>query len=484
MRYFATVISAVVLSACANITDSQYAAPSYPTSLDSCIDQLNAFKSEVKRQGVQDAQVVWDNRYPHLAFNRFSQAQLSKLETRNDQQQWLNYTASQAKSQRHAEYNNLIDKQHFELASLDYCADKLTQHSRFDTPFWQSLEQSPPTIDSSYEPWYRFFGVFPISKQVAKPAIENEKKRILDEFNQPTEGYSVTYAMAPDSATLSTHQIQRWFDNALVQSDFDWPQLSERQINQLLHHYAPVIEIESASLDDKPGRVEYSPHLQPEVNTNAPTIYLDHSYTEFHGKVYLQLNYSLWFANRTPESSFDPYAGAFDGVVLRLTLDHQGQPLVLDSIHHCGCYHMVFALQPQLVFRAQDDGIEKPLTFTKAMPVVASMLNVTLSHGEHMIKQVEWRSKQPSHARQLLPLHYDALRSIPTQKHYNKSLFDQRGFLLASERLERIYLWPFGVPSPGTMRQVGHHATAFIGERHFDDATVLEALLQPTSNEC
>jgi len=31
-----------------------------------------------------------------------------------------------------------------------------------------------------------------------------------------------------------------------------------------------------------------------------------------------------------------------------------------------------------------------------------------------------------------------------------------------------------GVPDPGEMRQWGHHAIAFIGQRHFDDPDLIE----------
>jgi hypothetical protein len=35
-------------------------------------------------------------------------------------------------------------------------------------------------------------------------------------------------------------------------------------------------------------------------------------------------------------------------------------------------------------------------------------------------------------------------------------------------------LWPLGIPAPGAMRSRGHHATAFIGRRHFDDPDLIE----------
>jgi hypothetical protein len=38
-----------------------------------------------------------------------------------------------------------------------------------------------------------------------------------------------------------------------------------------------------------------------------------------------------------------------------------------------------------------------------------------------------------------------------------------------------------GVPSAGAMRERGRHATAFIGRRHFDEATLLDNLFEPAS---
>ena len=54
------------------------------------------------------------------------------------------------------------------------------------------------------------------------------------------------------------------------------------------------------------------------------------------------------------------------------------------------------------------------------------------------------------------------------------SLFDEDGFVQGTERLESLILWPMGVDKPGAMRQWGHHATAFVGRRHFDEATLMD----------
>ncbi len=55
-----------------------------------------------------------------------------------------------------------------------------------------------------------------------------------------------------------------------------------------------------------------------------------------------------------------------------------------------------------------------------------------------------------------------------------RSIYGADGLIDQSKRLERFLLWPSGIKSPGTMRGWGHHATAFVGKRHFDDPFLLE----------
>jgi len=477
MRILALFVTSILLLSCSSLpvpipdSTSKY-VQTYRSPLQSCAQQLIDFKRTVQQQGVQDAQLLWIPRYPHLAFDRFSLSLIPELKSYQARAQWLNYVTRQATIQRKVEYQNLPDKSTVEYESQEYCANKLAALN--DENFWRRLQQSPPTYPSDYQNWQRIVGLYPLSSLLVEPSIHSEKKRILRGFHQPLHDYSVSYGVN-DKPTFSQQEVQTWIEQATGKSSLEWPQLTDIQLTRLLEFHAPEFLIESVSLDDKPGRAEYHGNGQPQVAPHQPVLYVSHSFTHFHGKVLLQLNYSLWFANRTAKSTLDPYAGQFDGILFRLTLDSHGQPYILDSIHHCGCYHMVFALDPQLKFAARNPNIEAPITLQVYPNIKAKTLNITLSDGEHMIKGVRW-TKGNDQVRPLTVLDYHQLRSLPVQNGKQKSLFDQQGMLTASERLERFYLWPFGVRSPGAMRQIGHHAIAFIGERHFDDPTMLEAL--------
>jgi hypothetical protein len=73
---------------------------------------------------------------------------------------------------------------------------------------------------------------------------------------------------------------------------------------------------------------------------------------------------------------------------------------------------------------------------------------------------------------------YHSLRSLPygdqRNDRRNKSLFEQNALVEGSQRKERWFFWPLGVPSAGAMRQWGNHATAFIGRRHFDEPHLID----------
>jgi hypothetical protein len=66
------------------------------------------------------------------------------------------------------------------------------------------------------------------------------------------------------------------------------------------------------------------------------------------------------------------------------------------------------------------------------------------------------------------------LRRLPLPGGGSRSLYGPNGLVAGTERGERFLFWPMGIASAGATRQWGHHATAFVGRRHFDDADLIE----------
>ena len=67
-----------------------------------------------------------------------------------------------------------------------------------------------------------------------------------------------------------------------------------------------------------------------------------------------------------------------------------------------------------------------------------------------------------------------ALTTLQRRGGGTRSAYGEDGLIAGSERGERWFFWPMGIESAGQMRQWGHHATAFVGRRHFDDPLLLD----------
>lgn len=228
---------------------------------------------------------------------------------------------------------------------------------------------------------------------------------------------------------------------------------------------------------DLPGAPRWQADGVPTVESRVPIVYRYLSYTQWQGHVLPQLNYLVWFAERPRTGPWDILGGPLDGLIWRVTLNTQGQPLLYDSIHACGCYHQLF---PTLGLSLRPAALrlpEPPLLPQYAPPLrPGERLVIRLQSGTHYIQRVY---AAPADGRAYAWRDYRELYAIPAARQPARSLFGPTGLVPGTERRERFLLWPMGIPSPGAMRERGHHATAFVGRRHFDDANLLELFFEP-----
>lgn len=265
------------------------------------------------------------------------------------------------------------------------------------------------------------------------------------------------------------------------------PQLPPPQLRALLLRHAPRLRIETASDDDRIGvprwRFAEGGDAAIAVDTGQSAVYSRIAYTHIGGRVRLQLVYTAWFPRRGAEHPADLLAGEIDGLVWRVTLDRDLEPLVYDSIHPCGCYHL-FIPTPRVRARPppQDADPLDEVMFAPAMvraPGLDERIELHLAHRTHYLQRV---GIAPAHDPATGGLPYrlrgdDELRTLawpPAGPEGTRSLYGPDGLVPGSQRLERFVFWPMGIASAGQMRQWGHHATAFVGRRHFDDPWLIE----------
>jgi len=251
------------------------------------------------------------------------------------------------------------------------------------------------------------------------------------------------------------------------------PLLDRAQEQRLLAAFAPVLEVDTAGPYDRIGRPYWATRDRIEVDTAHPTVYRRLSHARLDGQVLVQLNYLFWFPERPRKGALDLLGGHLDGFIWRVTLGPDGRPWVYDAIHPCGCYHLFFPT-------VRADIRMPPASFEEGafIPQVASALPpgrrmlLRLSSGAHQVLRLSTTGPAADWTPYVRAWMAD-LRSLPWPGGGYRSLYRPDGLVAGSERRERFLLWPMGIASPGAMRQWGHHATAFIGRRHFDDPDLL-----------
>lgn len=150
---------------------------------------------------------------------------------------------------------------------------------------------------------------------------------------------------------------------------------------------------------------------------------------------------------------------------------------MLDIMNNCGCYHFFVPDRRAVAlvlsrFAALDSFVPQWL------PDLGDdqRIGVRINSGWHQVERVyaatagEGRGSAIPY--RLLP--YERLESQPTPDGRHVSLFNARGVVEGSRRIEPLIFFPMGIPSVGSMRQRGRHAIDLIGREHFDNPHLLD----------
>jgi hypothetical protein len=262
--------------------------------------------------------------------------------------------------------------------------------------------------------------------------------------------------------------------SALPRDALGLPLLDADHAEALLAAYAPRFDIEADGAFDAIGVPMWRADGRVGVDASQPVVYQRVTHTLVQGHALLQLVYTAWFDERPPRGAFDLLAGALDGVIVRLTLGPDGRPLMLDTIHACGCYHLFFpgrGVQPRPDAPRDEEWVFAPARLPEF--AAGQRLAVRLASGTHYVLGLSAVDAGEADVRYALRPEND-LRRLPDKSGATRSLYGPGGLVHGSERAERFTFWPMGIASAGAMRQWGHHATAFVGRRHFDDADLLD----------
>jgi hypothetical protein len=258
------------------------------------------------------------------------------------------------------------------------------------------------------------------------------------------------------------------------------PNYPSSDVEFLFRAYAPDWNVQTDAEYDRIGTPIWTSKGELAIDTRQPRTYTLLSFTRFGQEILTQLNYIIWFPARPKEHPLDIYGGLLDGLNYRITLDRNGEPLLYETIHNCGCYYSAHPTR-RLTVREKIDYSEPPLIL-KAPELMhpKDRITVAMESRTHYVRHLYPSARRPQTAEVVYALEdYDELRSLPDSTGGRRSMFGPDSLAPGSERLERFILWPMGVVSPGAMRQWGRHAVAFVGERHFDDPFFMNVMFMP-----
>jgi hypothetical protein len=486
MRWIRLILSAMAAAVLAGCATPRFAVDVSGSDVErNCRALIAAADDVVSRRGVIDAQAPMVAGFPYLRVDRFLSSWRSDLDTEAKFQEWADRLRTLDQRARRLELANLSPADRSTLArgsasslvleqEVEQCAE-LLRREHLRVPGAPEMLKQRADVPDEYRTSWRVLGLYPVTSLFVSRGVSNYHADTRSTFTTPLAALPVRGKLM----RFTPPGVQAGDVGAMLarasRNPLGIPTPDAETAQALLARFAPIFEIDVATRDDLVG----APRWEGDsivIDTDDAAVYTMLSHTRFGGSTLLQLNYVLWFPSRPSSGAFDILSGHVDGLHWRVMLAPDGRVLLYDAMHNCGCYHMFFpttALRP----RASEPGVEPPLIpqFGPS-PSPAERVIVRLASGTHYIERVYAETAEP--ARSYRFARYDNLRSLATDSDSRRSMFDGDGIVPGSERAERWLIWPMGVPAPGAMRQWGHHATAFVGRRHFDDANLLDHLFQ------
>ena len=245
------------------------------------------------------------------------------------------------------------------IAKTKACTAALSQQD-LAKPSQREALVAQVEVPDDYVERNRILGLYPLATlpfSIGVTRCQNETAAMFRRAaaGDAEDGTVVRYE--PGAKPADASQIRAIFVHT-PQDRLGIPQFSTEDHERLFQAFAPIFEISTSGEYDRFGPMAWGSGPTPEVDVTRPTVFRRLAFTRYGKWVLAQLVYTIWFPERPRESSLDLLGGKLDGLIFRVTLDREGRPLVYDTIHPCGCYHMFFPTARVRVKPSPQPGIE------------------------------------------------------------------------------------------------------------------------------
>lgn len=453
-----------------------------PDELGECARYLAWLDQLVSASGVADGQYARVPGYPYLRTNRLLSSSVEPGADTALLDVWVDALMALGSEARGIEHANLPESVRAQVdeTRAQECSANLRRVDLADQDAKLKLRETIATPDS-YQFLQRVFGLYPITSIPFEMGVKRWHDQLQEILSHPRPdlpvlGTLTRYVPQTTMPGLSPQQVSDIIHRA-SHHPLGIPTPGQQEQIGLFETFAPIWEVDTVTNDDYLGTPYWPRNANaPAVNASQPVTYTLVSHTRLGGEILLQLNYVMWFPARPRSGRLDLLGGAVDGITWRVTLHTDGKVAFYDTIHNCGCYHIVFPTSKVRVLR-HETRHEEPLLVAPNESARIGHAVIRIQSGSHYIHNVSFGEESDSVTTAYPLRSYHELRSLPLLRG-RRSFFGPDGLVAGTERAERWLFWPMGVPEPGAMRQWGTHAIAFVGRRHFDDPMLFAPYLQ------
>ena len=443
----------------------------------------------VERADVRNAASVQIQGFPYLRSNRFLAKIGWQLESDAQKEQWIIRQQQLDLDARAKEIQTLpeddlkalahdlnIEAERTQLLNrVRIYSQQLRRHDQY-LPNYHRAVREAIHIPDEYVTGYRIVGLYPLTSMPVAAVTRRVFGEIAEWHATPVDQLPILGRLrsyGPSVTLAHSEEVVQAIMQRSRQNLLGLPLPAREDAMTLVQMFAPVYIQDEAAPYDRIGEVVWNGN-RIDVNPGRPKLYYFFSHAFFKGEPIFQINYTLWFPARDGPNAPRIEHGLLDGLTVRISLDPDGRPFMVDMMNNCGCYHFFIPRKERVKRilpspRAIDAFV--PTWLPEAFP--EKRLSVRINSGWHQVNHVT-AGAIPEDLRSYELIAYDRLEALPLHENGFESIFDPKGIAKNTSRIERLILFPMGIPDVGSMRQRGHHAIKMIGRAHFDDPDLFD----------